>query len=94
MSESQQRFSESVTDDLLKGRRNCNFDDPSPATQCLDGGCNGGLLCDPHTGTVRIFFDTDGSAADMFHYYRVSLLLPLPNLLFRVMASRTFTMVS
>ncbi|KAI0801783.1 thaumatin-like protein [Irpex lacteus] len=33
------------------GRRNCNFDDPSPATQCLDGGCNGGLLCDPHTGT-------------------------------------------
>ncbi|KAG9073481.1 hypothetical protein FS749_015121, partial [Ceratobasidium sp. UAMH 11750] len=33
------------------GRRNCNFsNNPSP-NSCADGGCNGGLLCDPHTGT-------------------------------------------
>ncbi|KAK7683688.1 hypothetical protein QCA50_013064 [Cerrena zonata] len=33
------------------GRRNCNFNDPNPGTQCADGGCNGGLHCDPRTGT-------------------------------------------
>lgn len=33
------------------GRRNCNFNDPNPATQCADGGCNGGLQCDRNTGT-------------------------------------------
>ncbi|KAI0074836.1 Osmotin thaumatin-like protein [Panus rudis PR-1116 ss-1] len=33
------------------GRRNCNFSDPNPATQCSTGGCTGGLECDPHTGT-------------------------------------------
>ncbi|KAF9525250.1 thaumatin-like protein [Crepidotus variabilis] len=35
------------------GRRNCNFNsntNPGP-NSCLDGGCNGGLLCDPNTGT-------------------------------------------
>lgn len=37
----------------MQGRRDCDFSDPNPATQCADGGCNGGLLCDPHTGTVR-----------------------------------------
>ncbi|KAI9062423.1 thaumatin-like protein [Trametes sanguinea] len=32
-------------------RRDCNFDvNPGP-NSCLDGGCNGGLECDPHTGT-------------------------------------------
>ncbi|KAI0342505.1 Osmotin thaumatin-like protein [Trametopsis cervina] len=45
----------SVPDNWKAGRiwarRNCNFNDPNPATQCLDGGCNGGLQCDPHTGT-------------------------------------------
>ncbi|KAJ3481314.1 hypothetical protein NLI96_g7746 [Meripilus lineatus] len=34
-----------------QARRNCNFNDPNPATQCADGGCNGGLVCDSHTGT-------------------------------------------
>ncbi|KAI0833240.1 Osmotin thaumatin-like protein [Trametes gibbosa] len=34
------------------GRRNCDFSTGTPGpTQCLDGGCNGGLECDPHTGT-------------------------------------------
>ncbi|KIJ56347.1 hypothetical protein M422DRAFT_239572 [Sphaerobolus stellatus SS14] len=32
------------------GRRNCDFSvNPGPGS-CLSGGCNGGLLCDPHTG--------------------------------------------
>ncbi|EIW53453.1 Osmotin thaumatin-like protein [Trametes versicolor FP-101664 SS1] len=33
------------------GRRDCNFSvNPGPGS-CLDGGCSGGLLCDPHNGT-------------------------------------------
>ncbi|KAJ7507393.1 thaumatin-like protein [Mycena galericulata] len=33
------------------GRRSCDFSvNPGP-NSCLDGGCNGGLLCDPTTGT-------------------------------------------
>lgn len=32
------------------GRRNCDFSKPGP-TSCLTGGCNGGLVCDPTTGT-------------------------------------------
>ncbi|KAI0629410.1 thaumatin-like protein [Trametes polyzona] len=33
-------------------RRDCNFNTPNPGpNSCLDGGCNGGLLCDPNTGT-------------------------------------------
>ncbi|KAJ6588586.1 hypothetical protein B0H19DRAFT_1100189 [Mycena capillaripes] len=32
-------------------RRNCNFATNPGANSCLDGGCNGGLLCDPVTGT-------------------------------------------
>ncbi|KAI0710080.1 thaumatin-like protein [Earliella scabrosa] len=34
------------------GRRKCDFSSDLPGPlQCLDGGCNGGLECDPHTGT-------------------------------------------
>ncbi|THH29095.1 hypothetical protein EUX98_g5092 [Antrodiella citrinella] len=33
------------------GRRDCDFSISNPATQCADGGCNGGLVCDPNTGT-------------------------------------------
>ncbi|KAI0761381.1 thaumatin family-domain-containing protein [Trametes elegans] len=32
------------------GRRDCDFTITTGPT-CLDGWCNGGLLCDPHTGT-------------------------------------------
>ncbi|CUA78482.1 hypothetical protein RSOLAG22IIIB_07109 [Rhizoctonia solani] len=33
------------------GRRDCDFTvDPGP-NSCLDGGCNGGLICDPQVGT-------------------------------------------
>lgn len=41
-------------DDLhrfTQARRNCNFNNPNPATQCADGGCNGGLVCDRNSGT-------------------------------------------
>ncbi|CUA72690.1 Pathogenesis-related protein 5 [Rhizoctonia solani] len=33
------------------GRRNCDFTVDSGPNSCLDGGCNGGLVCDPHIGT-------------------------------------------
>lgn len=33
------------------GRRNCNFSTIPGPNSCLTGGCNGGLLCDSHTGT-------------------------------------------
>jgi len=40
------------TSGRIWGRRDCNFNTSLPGpTQCVDGGCNGGLLCDPHTGT-------------------------------------------
>ncbi|KAI0634866.1 Osmotin thaumatin-like protein [Trametes polyzona] len=32
------------------GRRECDFSIPGP-NSCIDGGCNGGLECDPHSGT-------------------------------------------
>jgi hypothetical protein len=38
----------------FQGRRNCDFSTNPGVNSCLDGGCNGGLLCDPHTGTVRL----------------------------------------
>ncbi|KZT58054.1 Osmotin, thaumatin-like protein [Calocera cornea HHB12733] len=40
------------TSGRIWGRRDCTFPtgSTSPNT-CLDGGCNGGLLCDAHTGT-------------------------------------------
>ncbi|EPQ51745.1 thaumatin-like protein [Gloeophyllum trabeum ATCC 11539] len=31
------------------GRRDCDFDANGNGT-CVDGGCNGGLVCDPHNG--------------------------------------------
>ncbi|KZT58444.1 thaumatin-like protein [Calocera cornea HHB12733] len=32
-------------------RRDCTFDGSTSPNTCLDGGCNGGLVCDPTTGT-------------------------------------------
>lgn len=32
-------------------RRDCDFSTNPGPNSCLDGGCNGGLVCDPHTGT-------------------------------------------
>jgi hypothetical protein len=33
------------------GRRDCDFSSNPGPNSCLDGGCNGGLECDPSTGT-------------------------------------------
>ncbi|KAH9927986.1 thaumatin-like protein [Epithele typhae] len=34
------------------GRRDCDFSGPNPGpNSCVDGGCNGGLVCDAKTGT-------------------------------------------
>ncbi|THU78273.1 Osmotin thaumatin-like protein [Dendrothele bispora CBS 962.96] len=45
----------SVPDNWRSGRmwarRDCNFSSNPGPNSCLDGGCNGGLVCDPHTGT-------------------------------------------
>ncbi|EIM80662.1 thaumatin-like protein [Stereum hirsutum FP-91666 SS1] len=60
------------------GRRNCDFRTNPGANSCLDGGCNGGLLCDPHTGTgvppatvAEFTLSSDPNAADN---YDVSLV--------------------
>ncbi|KAJ6502161.1 thaumatin [Mycena sanguinolenta] len=53
------------------GRRNCNFSvNPGP-NSCLDGGCNGGLLCDVNTGTgvppaTLAEFNFNGGGTDFF----------------------------
>jgi len=40
------------TSGRIWGRQGCNFTGVNDGpTSCLTGGCNGGLLCDPHTGT-------------------------------------------
>ncbi|KAJ7940282.1 thaumatin-like protein [Mycena leptocephala] len=41
-------------DGRIWGRRNCDFSKNPGPNSCLDGGCNGGLLCDVNTGTVSI----------------------------------------
>ncbi|KAG8905726.1 hypothetical protein FRB99_008363, partial [Tulasnella sp. 403] len=33
------------------GRRDCDFSNNPGPNSCLDGGCNGGLECNPRTGT-------------------------------------------
>ncbi|KAJ7729164.1 thaumatin [Mycena metata] len=38
-------------DGRVWGRRNCDFSKNPGPNSCLDGGCNGGLECDPTTGT-------------------------------------------
>lgn len=60
------------------GRRDCDFGTNSGPTSCLDGGCNGGLLCDPHTGTgvppatlAEFTLSADPTVAD---YYDISLV--------------------
>lgn len=59
----------------FQGRRDCNFTTTSGVNSCLDGGCNGGLQCDPHTGTVRL-------SPTIFTYTQThtSSLSPLPSL--------------
>jgi len=59
------------------GRRDCDFSvNPGP-NSCIDGGCNGGLLCDVNTGTgvppaTLAEFNLDGDGTS--DYYDVSLV--------------------
>ncbi|KAJ6459925.1 thaumatin-like protein [Mycena sanguinolenta] len=39
------------TSGRIWGRTECDFSSNPGPTSCATGGCNGGLLCDPHTGT-------------------------------------------
>ncbi|KAG8942665.1 hypothetical protein FRC04_003566 [Tulasnella sp. 424] len=71
----------SVPDNWKAGRiwarRNCNFATNPGPNSCLDGGCNGGLLCDPHTGTgvpPATLAEFTLSAADGNDWYDVSLV--------------------
>ncbi|KAG8905727.1 hypothetical protein FRB99_008364 [Tulasnella sp. 403] len=70
----------SVPDNWKSGRiwarRNCDFSKGNGPNSCLDGGCNGGLRCDPHTGTgvppaTLAEFTLDASGSD---WYDVSLV--------------------
>ncbi|KAJ7628699.1 thaumatin-like protein [Roridomyces roridus] len=59
------------------GRRNCNFSSNPGPNSCLDGGCNGGLLCDVNTGTgvppaTLAEFNLNGDGVNDF--YDVSLV--------------------
>ncbi|KAI9056419.1 Osmotin thaumatin-like protein [Trametes sanguinea] len=59
-------------------RRDCDFSTNPGPNSCLDGGCNGGLVCDPHTGTgvppatlAEFTLSPDASGSD---WYDVSLV--------------------
>ncbi|KAF9225917.1 Osmotin, thaumatin-like protein [Gyrodon lividus] len=58
------------------GRRDCDFSTNPGPNSCLDGGCNGGLVCDPNTGTgvppASLAEFTLGSGG--VDYYDVSLV--------------------
>ncbi|KIO32727.1 hypothetical protein M407DRAFT_13891 [Tulasnella calospora MUT 4182] len=59
------------------GRRNCNFATNPGPNSCLDGGCNGGLLCDSRTGTgvpPATLAEFTLGAADGNDWYDVSLV--------------------
>jgi len=59
------------------GRRNCDFSANPGPNSCLDGGCNGGLQCDPHTGTgvpPATVAEWTLSGANGSDYYDVSLV--------------------
>ncbi|KAJ6529780.1 thaumatin-like protein [Mycena capillaripes] len=58
-------------DGRVWGRRNCNFASNPGPNSCLDGGCNGGLLCDVNTGTgvppaTLAEFNFNGGGTDFF----------------------------
>ncbi|KAF8909631.1 thaumatin family-domain-containing protein [Gymnopilus junonius] len=58
-------------------RRDCDFSTNPGPNSCLDGGCNGGLVCDPHTGTgvpPASLAEFTLSGAGNKDYYDVSLV--------------------
>ncbi|KIJ63593.1 hypothetical protein HYDPIDRAFT_92160 [Hydnomerulius pinastri MD-312] len=59
------------------GRRDCDFSSNPGPNSCIDGGCNGGLECDPHTGTgvpPASLAEFTLGASDGLDYYDVSLV--------------------
>ncbi|KIK26051.1 hypothetical protein PISMIDRAFT_676596 [Pisolithus microcarpus 441] len=68
---------DSWTAGRIWGRRDCDFSTNPGPNSCLDGGCNGGLECDPNTGTgvppaTLAEFSLDQSGG--LDYYDVSLV--------------------
>ncbi|KAI6029588.1 thaumatin-like protein [Pisolithus microcarpus] len=68
---------DSWTAGRIWGRRDCDFSTNPGPNSCLDGGCNGGLECDPNTGTgvppatlAEFSLDQNGG----LDYYDVSLV--------------------
>ncbi|KAJ7791815.1 Osmotin thaumatin-like protein [Mycena olivaceomarginata] len=58
-------------DGRIWGRRNCDFSSNPGPNSCLDGGCNGGLLCDVNNGTgvppaTLAEFNFNGGGTDFF----------------------------
>lgn len=53
------------TSGRIWGRTECDFTTVQGPTSCATGGCNGGLVCDASTGTVRPVFSINGSAVDL-----------------------------
>jgi len=71
----------SVPDNWTAGRiwarRDCDFSTNPGPNSCLTGGCNGGLECDPHTGTgvpPATLAEWSLSTSDGNDYYDVSLV--------------------
>jgi len=59
------------------GRRQCNFSSNAGTDGCLDGGCTGGLQCDPHSGTgvpPATVAEWTLQGSGNFDYYDVSLV--------------------
>jgi len=59
------------------GRRDCDFSSSSGADSCLTGGCDGGLECDPKTGTPTgpvTIAEWSLSASSGQDFYDVSLV--------------------
>ncbi|KAJ6494431.1 thaumatin [Mycena sanguinolenta] len=52
----------------FRGRRNCDFSTSSGPNSCLDGGCNGGLVCNITTGTgiPPATLDFSGESQDIY----------------------------
>ncbi|KAF8201264.1 thaumatin [Mycena galopus ATCC 62051] len=60
-----------VSTDHVLGRRNCDFSTSSGPNSCLDGGCNGGLICNTTTGTgvppaTLATIDFSGTSTDIY----------------------------
>lgn len=78
----------------LKGRRECDFSGPNPGpNSCIDGDYNGGLECDPHSGTAS-FSKLDVRNILFILRTRASLLLLWPSSLWVPMELPITTTVS